>query len=1274
MDPQQRIMLEIAWEALERAGYNPLTSEGAIGMYAGAVLNTYLLNNIHSQRHQLDSNDDLRLVTPDSLGGFQLMIANDKDYLTTRVSYKLNLTGPSVNVQTACSTALVAIHLACQSLQSGESDMVLAGGISVQVPQKIGHLYQDGMMVSPDGHCRAFDRSAQGTIFGSGAGLVLLKRLDEALADGDQIYAVIKGTALNNDGGMKVGYMAPRGDGQAAVVSEAIAMAGVEAETITYVEAHGTGTILGDPIEVGGLTQAFRHWTNKKNFCALGSVKSNVGHLQIASGIVGFIKSVLCLHHKTLVPTLHFEQPNPQIDFPNTPFYVNTSLKAWHTNGTPRRAGVNSLGIGGANVHVILEEAPARQQEKPQPVQDQPPQQLLTLSAKNEQALGELAARMVGFLSSHPDTSLADICFTANTGRAHFEQRLAVMADSTSELHQQLARTLAGEETFGVIKGDSRASRPQIAFLFSGQGSQYVGMGRDFYQSQPIFREVLDHCDELLRPMLDKSLLEILYPTEREDQEDEAAIHETIYTQPALFAFEYALANLWLSWGIRPDVVMGHSVGEVVAACVAGVFSLEDGLKLIVERARLMQECERGQMVAVFADQSLVQALIAPYSDSLSIAAINGPENVVISGHPQPMAQVIERLTRQGIKSKRLKVSHAFHSPLMMPMLADFERVARSLRYDLPQIELVSNLTGQVTSAELATPEYWVRHVRQPVRFGESMETLKGLRCEVFVEIGPKATLLAMGRRCLAEDYGLWLRSESWTSLLSTLGELYVRGIEVDWTTFFAQQAPNLAFRRVLLPTYPWQRERYWIERAQGDTNKPHEVEPSQHHPLLHKKIALPLLKDAFFESRFSTDSVPLLADHRVYGQVIVPSACHISALLAAAAEHFGQEGTVLEDILFTQALIIPDGQARTVQVALMGEPSSDAPVDGPSNVQSVKVISQVAANIKAGADSKAAWDLHLTGNIYPLPPNHVAETISLEALQRRCQHSQMDSRQLYEALRSRKIELGPSFKWLSSIWIGKDEVLCQLNVPQGLSLVDAYQLHPGIVDASFHLLTAMLPEDVTFVPLRIEKFAFYGRPSPLDLAAGSLWSHATLHTAAESAADVLEGEIRLFSAPDEQAAGQLIAKATGFTVKKVSREVLLDMPTSSLASSAASDLPEASDGGMAFLQQLKALPASEHQALLEAEVRTLVGQVLGLNQSTPLDEALGFFELGMDSLSSLELRNRLQNRLGCVLHMTFAFDYPNLKSLVAYLASQLLDQQASSFRIATRSTSATRR
>ncbi|MEG4576369.1 beta-ketoacyl synthase N-terminal-like domain-containing protein [Microcoleus sp. N3A4] len=805
LDPQIRIFLECAWEALETSGYNPKGYKGSVGVYASKAESLYFLRNIYPGHYDLQ---DAAIS-----GNLKLFASHWNDFLPTRVSYKLNLKGPSINVQTACSSSLVAIHIARQSLLAGECDIALAGGVMIDIPEKVGYLHKEGQIYSPDGHTRTFDAKAGGTVFGSGVGIVVLKPLSNALADGDCIYAVIKGSALNNDGSEKVGYWSTSVNGHAEVIAEAIANAGVEAETITYVEAHGTATEQGDPIEFAGLTQAFSHYTKKKGFCAIGSYKTNTGHLDIASGVTGFIKTALMLKHKMLVPSLHFEEPNPQIDFANSPFYVNTKQQPWTTeNGIPRRAGVSAFGIGGTNAHIILEEPP---EVAPVQSETERPLHLFCLSAKTEKALNELVAKYETHLEISPNQSLADICFTANAGRSHHNYRLGIVADSAKDLREQLAEFSAGEDFSEVITKCSNTNPPKIAFLFTGQGSQYIGMGRELYDTQPTFRQTLDRCDRLLRPYLEVPLLDVLYPEKGAPEKGvDSPLNETAYTQPALFAFEYALAQLWLSWDIKPDAVMGHSLGEYVAACIAGVFSLEDALKLVAERGRLMQALPpNGEMVAILANAELVKAAIAPYQPNVVISAINGPEETVISGTSEAISAVLSDLQPQKLWTHRLAVSHAFHSPLMAPMLDDFRQIAAQITYAEPQTELISTMGESAQASEIGCAEYWCNQILQPVMFEGALDSLSTLDIDIFLEIGSQSKLIKMGRRCLPDTTAIWLSSlqkerSNWQHLLATLKTLYVYGADVNWAAF----DKNYSRRRVLLPTYPFQRQRYWIE------------------------------------------------------------------------------------------------------------------------------------------------------------------------------------------------------------------------------------------------------------------------------------------------------------------------------------------------------------------------------------------------------------------------------------------------------------------------------
>ncbi len=691
MDPQHRVFLECAWEAMEDAGYDPGRDPGLIGVYAGAGLDTYLLNNLSPQRELLEA-----------VGFYQVLIGNDKDYLATRVSYKLNLKGPSMTVQTACSTSLVAVYQACQGLLTYQCDMALAGGVAIWVPHRVGYLHTQGGILSPDGHCRAFDAAAQGTVVGNGVGIVVLKRLDDALADSDHIYAVIQGIACNNDGADKIGFTAPGVAGQARVIREALALADIDPATISYIEAHGTGTPLGDPIEVAALTQAFHKQGQAPGICAIGSVKSNIGHTDAAAGVAGLIKTALALQHRQLPPSLHVTAVNPKIDLAHSPFYVQQALAPWATrNGTPRRAGVSSFGLGGTNVHAVLEEAPPRR-----PTSPGRPWQVLLVSARSQSSLHAAAQRLTEHLQQQPDVNLADVAYTLAIGRRSFAQRLAVVCQARNDA----IAALAGSSP-RVYDGTARS----VVFMFSGQGAQHVHMGRELYGTEPVFRQQVDRCAEHLAPLLGLDLRTVLFPNEPQTERMAQLLGETWITQPALFAIEYALAQLWLAWGIRPAALIGHSIGEYVAACLAGVMDLTDALSLVASRGHLMQQAAPGAMLAVMQTAAEVTTLL---SDQLSIAAINGPALCVVSGPLAEIEALEQVLAARAIEYRRLQTSHAFHSAMMDPAAARLRTVAGQIALHPPQIPFVSNVTGDwITPEEATDAAYWARHLRACARW-----------------------------------------------------------------------------------------------------------------------------------------------------------------------------------------------------------------------------------------------------------------------------------------------------------------------------------------------------------------------------------------------------------------------------------------------------------------------------------------------------------------------------------------------------------------------------
>ena len=807
-DPQIRLLLECAWETLEDAGYDPDRYPGRIGVYAGSSMMSYLWQNL--------------VPTPgliDSVGYVAAWIVNDRDFVATRINYKLNLRGPGMTVQTACSTSLVCQHLAIQSLLTGESDMVLAGGVCAPFPYKEGYFFGEGGTLSPDGKVRTFDAEAKGMLGGNGVALVLLKRLEDALRDGDHIRAVVKGTALNNDGVDKVTYTAPSVEGQVQVILDTLDVAGVAPGDISYVEAHGTGTPLGDPIEIAALTQAWRAAqeeagadTRETGWCPIGSVKTNIGHLDTAAGVAGMIKAVLALEQREIPPSLNFESPNPQIDFDASPFVVNTELCPWETERLPRRAAVSSLGMGGTNAHAILEEAPARP-----PTESSRSHQLFLLSARSEAALEAAGSRMAKHLAGRgADQSLADAAFTTQVGRKAFLHRLAVVARD----HAGAVDALETLDRARTEVGSSMLTDRPVAFLFSGQGAQYADMARGIYGSEALFREEVDRCCALLEPHLGHDLRTLLFPSAGDEEKADEALQRTENTQPALFVVEYALARLLASFGVEPAAMLGHSIGEYVAACLAGVFSLEDGLRLVAARGRLIGALPQGGgMLAV----ELAESSVTPFlQNGLCLAAVNAPELCVVSGPLEEIERLERGLAGRNVSTRRLHTSHAFHSEAMEPILAEFEREVALVTLSAPERAVISCTTGEpLGAAEAVDPAYWVRHLREPVRFADGVSALLA-EDRVLLEVGPGQTLTSLARLSLLErpdvsvipttrhpkDAG----AEDFATLLRALGALWIAGASIDWDGFHASEER----RRVPLPTYPFERQRFWVERPRA--------------------------------------------------------------------------------------------------------------------------------------------------------------------------------------------------------------------------------------------------------------------------------------------------------------------------------------------------------------------------------------------------------------------------------------------------------------------------
>ena len=905
LDPQQRLLLELTWAAFEHAGVSAGSLAGSntgvfVGMAAGDY-NSMLINS--PLRAQLEAH---------------MVTGNAANAAAGRISYVFGLQGPSMTVDTACSSSLVAIHLACEHLRNSSCDTAIAAGVNVIASPEPYILLSRTRALAPDSHCKTFDKSADGYARGEGCGVILLKRLSDAIASGDTILATIRGSAVNQDGRSN-SFTAPNGLMQEDLIREALEGSGIKPAQVSYIEAHGTGTPLGDPIEVHSLASVYSQGRDNEHPLIIGTVKANIGHTESAAGIAGVIKTVLAMQHKQIPAHLNFKELNPQIDLAQIPALIPTKLTPWDNFTDKRIAGVSAFGISGTNAHVILEEYVVEQTQTTEQIEAtqniKPPLNILCISAKTFDALISLSDSYLNTVLKDETTEINDLCYSAGVGREHFQQRIAVCGVSREQILQRLGEWRANGEGAGVVSGVAiEQANANIVFLFTGQGSQYIGMGRELYDSQPTFKQALDNCAQILgqNNYLDKQLLSLLWG------EDSSQLDNTQYTQPALFALEYSLAKLWESWGITPNAVIGHSVGEYVAATVAGVLSLEDGLKLIAKRAQLMQLLpQNGAMVAIAASEDKALAAIdaAGVSALVSIAAINGPESIVISGDKDAVKKLAASFAAQNIKTKELQVSHAFHSHLLEPMLADFAQVLASIKLSNPTITLISNLTGQeINKDEITNSQYWLNHTRQAVRFADGIKTLLDSGYQHFIEIGPSPVLLGMAQESVPNDAAnikLWLPSlrkdkDAWGQILDSLGKLYVNGAIVNWSAFY--QPYHL--HKIPLPTYPFQRQSYWVEKGQASAYSSEGLGP-----ILGHQLSSPLNQELVFESIYNIRQVPLLADHRVYHVVVVPAAFHISRIITWVVNVLGKQYCSLQDMAFDKAIVMQDAQSQKVQL-----------------------------------------------------------------------------------------------------------------------------------------------------------------------------------------------------------------------------------------------------------------------------------------------------------------------------------------------------------------------
>jgi acyl transferase domain-containing protein/acyl carrier protein len=1111
IDPQQRLLMEVSWEALENAGQVPGRLSGSkTGVFMGLFMADYSLSLYRCRHSDIDAYKGIGVMRSLAAG---------------RLAYALNLHGPAIQVDTACSSALLAVHLACQALRTGECRQALAGGANLVISPENSIGLSKMTALSVDGRCKTFDAKADGYGRGEGCGVVVLKRLSDALTDNDNIQAVIRGSAVNHNGRSN-GITAPSSEAQEKVIRDALEMAGLSMDRVQYLETHGTGTPLGDPIEMSAL-QTLLGPTREKPLI-IGSVKTNHGHLEAAAGIAGLIKVLLSIRHGRIPPHLHFNEPSPYIPWDEIPVQVPTKTTDWPTTEEGRVAGVSSFGLSGTNAHVIVTEAPetdAPGTETKDPLPEERTNQILCLSAQSETALISQARRYGAFLETQTDESLADICYTANTGRTHFFYRRAIVAATSRRMQKQLEAIANDKEDPGQIKGRADAEPAGIAFLFTGQGAQYEGMGRVLYETQPLVRQILDRCHEISRDYMETPLLEIMYPAEQSPPTSQSMfkspIDLTSNTQPALFALEYALARLWQSWGIRPAAVMGHSFGEYVAACIAGVFSMEDGMKLVAERGRLIRRCcQTGKMMVISVNEEEAAEIIRPYTGEVSIAAVNGPGNVVLSGWAEAIDTIMEQLKGKEIKTKLLQVSHAFHSPMLEPMMPRFRQAASEVSYNMPKIPVCSNVTGQLETVELTTPEYWCRHTLEPVRFAAGMETLDREGSDIYVEIGPKPILLGMGRQCLGEEERQWVVSlrpdqDDWQEMLRGLGELYVRGIPVDWAGF-DNQRPR---RKMSLPTYPFQRMRFWLQEDVPQIPQGGGYDRRrQEHPLLGHMLYTAGTPDIRFEARFSDTKPAWAVHHKVYEHTVMPGAAYLEMAAASGMNYLKANTVLLRDVAIQHALILTPEKTSVVQTVL---------TPGNPGEYEFKIYST-----SDEGNGVPQWVCHVSGEVAGDPDETESHPVEIEYLKECCKKSLMVEEQ-YRRSEESGIQYGIDFKGIRELWQGNGESLGRVKLPtEPAAEAGAYILHPALLDACFQVGIAALPVEPgsAYLPVNVKEYRV-NRKDGTGIT--ELWVHAQLTEIHPKAQSITAG-MRLF---DHR--GRTVARLEGITIQRVAAETL---------------------------------------------------------------------------------------------------------------------------------------
>ena len=1098
MDPQQRLLLEVSWEALEHAGISPERLGGsASGVYVGICNGDHFQRVIHRGSDSIDA---------------YLASGNAHSVAAGRIAYFLGLQGPALAIDTACSSSLVALHIACQSLRNGETRMALACGVNVMCSPETTIALTKAHMLAPDGRCKTFDAAADGFSRGEGCGVLVLKRLSDAIDDGDRVLAVIRGTATNQDG-RSGGLTVPNGPAQELVIRAALANAGLQPADIDYVEAHGTGTSLGDPIEVRALAGALGQGRPDGSPLLIGSVKTNIGHLESAAGVAGVIKVILSLEHERIPAHLHFKQPSPKIAWADYPVAVAAQGVEWPRGARPRLAGVSSFGFSGTNAHVIIEEGPPRAAALPAAAIR--PWNCLPLSARSEDALRGVAASYARQIEAGAGVTIADAGHTAGVGRSHFAERLAIVASDETEARDALAAFADGEPHPAIHRGTAVPGQPpEVVFLYTGQGSQYPGMSRLLYDTSPVYRGIIDECDALLgADGAGRTLKSVLHPASAEN----AAIHETAWTQPALFAVEYALTQLWRSWGVEPAAVIGHSVGEYVAACVAGVFSLEEGLRLIAERGRLMQALPAGgTMAAVFAPAEEVAAAVAPMADRMAIAAINAPDSVVVSGEAAAVDALLAEFARRNVQGHKLFVSLAAHSPLVEPALDAMEVCARTVQMKSPRIPVAWNLTGgALASGSAPDATYWRRHLREPVRFADGMASLYRDGYRVFLEVGPHPTLIALAQRSLPDEGTLLLSSlrrgkDDWNEMTGSLAELYVHGAAIDW----AGVDRPYGCRRVSLPTYPFERRSFWISTS-APTMRRLPGAAAGAGRLLGSRLPTAV---TVFESLLAPDSIQYLAEHRICGAVFVAGPVFLELAQAAAREAFGPGLRDIREFEIREPLVLPD-EGRALQTQL-GE--------SPDGAMLFRIHSRPV-------DGKGDWRLHATGRLVAASHAPTASASGAASLADIAQSlgAQRTCTDYYERLIGQGIELGPAFRSLCEGHWRDGEALVASALPASCSGDAVSWVHPSLMDGAMQAVGLAVPvnagSDDVYLLTTVDAVELSGTLPT------RFWSHARLRNESSPAPAQWVADVTLRSD-----AGAVLGLIRGVHLRRAPRESLL--------------------------------------------------------------------------------------------------------------------------------------